>query len=54
MNVNSRRLEILRMYSTQFLLEMLDNIEELSEQGQKEALEEIVYILFEREVKVSD
>lgn len=42
------------MYSTQFLLEMLDNIEELSEQGQKEALEEIVYILFEREVKVSD
>lgn len=54
MNVNGRRLEILRMYPSQFLLEMLDNIEELSEQAQKEALEEIVYILFEREVKASD
>ena len=49
--MNSKRLEILRLYPTEFLLEMLDNIGDLSEQGQKEALEEITYILFEREVK---
>ena len=49
--MNSKRLEILRLYPTEFLLEMLDNLEDLSEQGQKEALEEITYILFEREVK---
>ena len=49
--MNGKRLEILRLYPTEFLLEMLDNIEDLSEQGQKEALEEIIYILFEREVK---
>ena len=49
--MNGKRMEILRMYPTEFLLEMLDNIEDLSEQGQKEALEEITYILFEREVK---
>ena len=52
--VNGKRMEILRMYPTEFLLEMLDNIEDLSEQGQKEALEEITYILFEREVKGSE
>ena len=51
MVMNSKRLEILRLYPTEFLMEMLDNIEDLSEQGQKEALEEITYILFEREVK---
>ena len=54
MNVNGKRLEILRTYPTEFLLEMLDNITDLSEQGQKEALEEIFYILFEREVKASE
>ena len=52
--MNSKRLEILRLYPTEFLLEMLDNIEDLSEQGQKEALEEIMYILYEREVKESE
>ena len=49
--MNGKRLEILRMYPTEFLMEMLDNMEDLSEQGQKEALEEIMYILYEREVK---
>lgn len=44
-------MEILRLYPTEFLIEMLDNMEDLSEHGQKEALEEITYILFEREVK---
>lgn len=52
--MNGKRLEILRIYPTEFLLEMMDNIGDLSEQGQKEALEEITYILFEREVKQSE
>ena len=52
--MNNKRLEILRLYPTEFLIEMLDNIEDLSEQGQKEALEEIMYILYEREVKESE
>ena len=52
--MNSKRLEILRLYPTEFLMEMLDNIEDLSEQGQLEALEEIMYILYEREVKESE
>ena len=49
--MNGKRLEILRLYPTEFLMEMLDNMEDLSEQGQMEALEEIMYILYEREVK---
>ena len=52
--MNGKRLEILRLYPTEFLIEMLDNIEDLSEQGQLEALEEIMYILYEREVKESE
>ena len=52
--MNGKRLEILRMYPTEFLMEMLDNMEDLSEQGQKEALEEIMYILYAREVKESE
>lgn len=51
MNMNSKRLDILRCFPTELLLEMIDNIGDLSEQAQKEALEEIIYILFEREVK---
>ena len=49
--MDGRRLAILRCFPTELLLEMIDNIGELSEQAQKEALEEIIYILFEREVK---
>ena len=52
--MNSKRLEILRLYPTEFLLEILDNIWDLSEQAQKEALEEITYILFERDVKQNE
>ena len=52
--MNGKRLEILRLYPTEFLMEMIDNIDDLSEEGQKEALEEITYILFEREVKESE
>ena len=52
--MNSKRLEILRCLSTELLLDMIDNINELSEEGQRQALEEIVYILFEREVKANE
>ena len=52
--MNGKRMEILRLYPTEFLIEMLDNIEDLSEQGKLEALEEIMYILYEREVKESE
>lgn len=52
--MNGKRLEILRLYPTEFLMEMIDNIDDLSEEGQKEALEEITYILYEREVKESE
>ena len=49
--MNGKRLEILRHLSTELLLDMIDNIHELSEDSQQIALEEIVYVLFEREVK---
>ena len=52
--MNMKRLEILRCLSTELLLDMIDNINELSEEGQKQALEEIIYILFEREVKANE
>ena len=52
--MNSKRLEVLRCLSTELLLDMIDNINELSEESQKTALEEIVYILYEREVKANE
>lgn len=54
MVMNKKRLEILRCLSTELLLDMIDNINELSEEGQRQALEEIIYILFEREVKANE
>ena len=52
--MNGKRMEILRLYPSEFLMEMIDNIDDLSEEGQLEALEEIMYILYEREVKESE
>ena len=52
--MNNKRMEILRCFPTELLLDMIDNINELSEEGQRQALEEIVYILFEREVKANE
>ena len=52
--MDMKRMEILRCLSTELLLDLIDNINELSEEGQKYALEEIVYILFEREVKAKE
>ena len=52
--MDNKRLEILRHLSTDLLLDMIDNINELSEESQQIALEEIVYVLYEREVKESE
>ena len=52
--MNNKRMEILRVLPAELLLDMIDNINELSEEGQQQALEEIVYILFEREVKANE
>ena len=52
--MNNKRMEILRVLPTELLLDMIDNINELSEEGQRQAIEEIVYILFEREVKANE
>ena len=49
--MNNKRMEILRHLSTELLLDMIDNLDELSEESQQIALEELVYILYEREVK---
>ena len=52
--MNGKRLEILRCLSTELLMDMIDNLDELSEESQQQALEEIVYVLFEREVKANE
>ena len=52
--MNMKRLEILRCLPTELLLDMFDNLDELSDDTQQIALEEIVYILFEREVKANE
>ena len=49
--MNPKRLEILRVLPTEVILDMIDNLDELSEENQQIALEELVYILYEREVK---
>ena len=52
--MNTERLEILRCLPTELLLDMVDNLDELSDDSQQIALEEIVYVLFEREVKANE
>ena len=49
-----KRLELLRCLPTEVLLAMIDNLNELSDDSQQIALEEIVYVLFEREVKANE
>ena len=48
-----KRLEILRCLPTELLLDMIDNLDELSDDSQQIALEELIYVLFEREVKAN-
>ena len=52
--MNNKRMEILRCLPTELLLDMIDNLDELSEESQQIALEELVYILYEREVKANE
>ena len=52
--MDNKRMEILRVLPTELLLDMIDNINELSEENQQIALEEIVYVLYEREVKANE
>ena len=52
--MNMKRLEILRCLPTELLLDMIDNLDELSDDSQQIALEELVYILYEREVKANE
>ena len=52
--MNNKRMEILRVLPTELLLDMIDSLDELSEESQQIALEEIVYILYEREVKANE
>ena len=52
--MNNKRLEILRCLPTELLLDMIDSLDELSEESQQIALEELVYILYEREVKSNE
>ena len=54
MVMNSKRLEILRHLSTDLLLFMVDNLNDLSKEKQQVALEEIIYVLYEREVKANE
>lgn len=49
-----KRVEILSCLPTELLLDMLDNLGELSDDSQQIALEEIVYVLLEREVKANE
>lgn len=49
--MDNKRIALLRSLPTELLMEMINNIDELSEEGQQKALEEIIYILYEREVK---
>ena len=52
--MNNKRLEILRALPTELLLDMIDNLDELSDDAKQIALEELVYILYEREVKANE
>ena len=52
--MNNKRMEILRCLPTELLLDMIDSLDELSVESQQIALEELVYILYEREVKANE
>ena len=52
--MNMKRLEILRCLPSELLMDMIDNIKEVSVENQQTALEEIVYVLYEREVKANE
>ena len=49
--MDNRRVEILKSFPVELLLEMLDEIHELDESQKQVALEELVYVLYEKAVK---
>ena len=49
--MDMKRIEILKAFPTDLLLAMLDDIHEMDEDKKQIALEELVYVLYEREVK---
>lgn len=51
MVMDMKRVEILKCFPTELLVEMIDEIHELDEDKKQIALEELIYVLFEREVK---
>ena len=52
--MNMKRLEILRCLPTELLLDMIDNLDELSDDSKQIALEELAYILCEREGEANE
>ena len=49
--MDMKRIEILKCFPTELLLSMIDDIHELDDDQKQIALEEMVYVLYEREVK---
>ena len=49
--MDMKRVEILKCFPTELLLQMLDDIQELDDDQKQIALEEMIYVLYEREVK---
>ena len=49
--MDMKRIEILKAFPTELLLSMLDDINELDDDQKQIALEEMIYVLYEREVK---
>ena len=49
--MDMKRIEILKVFPTDLLLEMLDEINEMDDDKKQIALEELIYVLYEREVK---
>ena len=49
--MDMKRVEILKCFPTELLLQMLDDIHELDDDQKQIALEEMIYVLYEREVK---
>ena len=49
--MDMKRVEILKCFPTELLLQMLDDIHELDDEQKQIALEEMIYVLYEREVK---
>ena len=49
--MDMKRVEILKCFPTELLLQMVDDIHELDDEQKQIALEEMIYVLYEREVK---